>query len=144
MSPSSAAHSCRVRMRDAPVDPVHAEAIEELTGIDDVGGEEERVAAGGARVEDVRRAGLARESTALRGIGVGVLVRDDLARRARRGDGGCAEIGKEGEDEDADEEGETECRAAPAHSDPLLPLATVPDADVIVTAGDRTVCTPNE
>ncbi len=89
---------------------MRADAVEELTGVDDPRGEEERVAArraligaGGERARTGERAELARG-----GPGLHDLVRDDHARRAGGRVRGRTEAGEHGEQEEGDEEREAE------------------------------------
>ncbi len=86
-------------LRTGRGDPVRADAVEELPGVDDLRGEKERVAAGcalvaagGERARPRERAELARG-----GPGLHDLVRDDQPGRAGGRDRGPTEIREQGE-----------------------------------------------
>ncbi|TMC67357.1 MAG: hypothetical protein E6J15_14815 [Chloroflexi bacterium] len=86
---------------------MHADPVEELARRDRRGAEEERLAAG---LSGVGRAYGAAALPGERGIHGrernGDLVGRDLARNARRSDGGWPGVGEKGDKEETDEEGE--------------------------------------
>ena len=108
-------------------DPVHADAVVELARVDDVGGVEERLAAGRSRVgREDRASALGRQRSMHRGRGEGPLGRDDVAGRARRRDGRRTGPGEEREEEETDEEGEAARVAHSEHGDVPLPFLVTP------------------
>src|SRR5438876_8223441 len=109
-------------------DPMHADVVVELSGVDRVRGVEKGVAAGRSGLA-VRPgpAALAGERTVLGGRDEGLLIRDDLAGRARRGDGRRPGVREERQQEEADEERETAIVRASAYAQaPSLPLPPSP------------------
>ena len=106
-------------------DPVDAEVVEGLARVDRVGGEEERAAAGRARVLQAELGpALGAHGEAAggpRGVVLHDLTGDDLARSALRGDRRGARAREQHEDEQGRQEHEAQSRMTSDQAVPLLP-----------------------